>query len=325
MPHLEKYWDTGTFLTEALTLEAKRAIDESLSMERPFFLYFSHYALHAPFQADPRFLKNYDPKGKSKDALAFATLVEGMDRSLGDVMDFLEKRGIAENTIILFLGDNGSDSPFGGSNNIGSSAPLRGKKGAKWEGGIRVPFIAAWAKPNAENRFQKRFPIGRNMVHPSWGTCYDLFPTVAAITGASIPKDWKVDGVNLLPALASRDYAMPKRFFLSHFPHSHRSNYFSTLREGHWKIVRQYDPQKQLSGGKTVDQLYNIIADISESNNLAEKNPKQLEHMQKLLDEALREHGALLPRPPTQEELDEQRLKAERRRRQQAARRKAAK
>ena len=89
IPGLEKYHNTDVFLSEAITREAISAIDQSLQKEAPFFLYMSHYAAHSPFQTDPRFGDNYKDSGKSRPANSFATLIEGMDKSLGDLMDHL--------------------------------------------------------------------------------------------------------------------------------------------------------------------------------------------------------------------------------------------
>jgi arylsulfatase A-like enzyme len=133
VPDLEKYHGKDIFLTEALSLEATREIDEAVKERKPFFLYMSHYAVHTPFEADPRFVDNY--KGsKNKNWRAFATLIEGMDKSLGDLVNHLERIGEAENTLIIFLGDNGSYAPLGRENDVGSSAPYRGKKGSRYEG-----------------------------------------------------------------------------------------------------------------------------------------------------------------------------------------------
>ena len=136
VPHLEKYHGTDTFLTEALTIETKKVVKETVKSGKPFYLYFSHYAVHAPFESDPRFAGHYKDSGKPKAAQAFATLIEGMDKSLGDMMDQLEELGVAENTLILFLGDNGSDAPLGDQHVVACAAPLRGKKGAHYEGNV---------------------------------------------------------------------------------------------------------------------------------------------------------------------------------------------
>ena len=83
VPHLEKYHGTETFLTEALTIEAEARVADAVAERRPFFLYMAHYAVHAPFQSDPRFAAHYAASGKPAPAQAFATLIEGMDKSLG--------------------------------------------------------------------------------------------------------------------------------------------------------------------------------------------------------------------------------------------------
>ncbi|MDG1355919.1 MAG: sulfatase-like hydrolase/transferase, partial [Opitutales bacterium] len=175
IPGLEKYHKTDVFLSEAITREAITAIDHSLKQESPFFLYMSHYAAHSPFQTDPRFGDNYKDSGKSRPANSFATLIEGIDKSLGDLMDHLAAKGVAENTLILFVGDNGSDAPLGDTYGYFSSAPLRGKKGTCYEGGLRVPFIAGWAKPGKANSFS----ISQNAVHHQQiGTVMDIYATI---------------------------------------------------------------------------------------------------------------------------------------------------
>jgi arylsulfatase A-like enzyme len=113
VPGLEQYHGSEDFLTEALTREAKKHVDNAVKAGKPFFLYFPQYAVHAPFNSDPRFADHYRDAGKSPQAQAFATLIEGMDKSLGDLMDHLDELGVAENTLIVFLGDNGSDAPLG--------------------------------------------------------------------------------------------------------------------------------------------------------------------------------------------------------------------
>jgi arylsulfatase A-like enzyme len=121
----------------------------------------SHYAVHKPFQRDPRFAAHYRNSERSYNAKNFATMVEGVDRSLGDILDELDRQGVAERTLVFFLGDNGTRAPLGNPRVVASAAPLRGRKATKFEGGTRVPFIVAWAKDNPKNVWQQKLPIAR--------------------------------------------------------------------------------------------------------------------------------------------------------------------
>ncbi|MEQ1852894.1 MAG: sulfatase-like hydrolase/transferase, partial [Chthoniobacteraceae bacterium] len=224
---LEKYHGQDIFLTEALTLEANAHIAEAVKTEKPFFLYFAQYAVHGPFNSHPRFAGHYQDSGKPAPAQAFATLIEGMDKSLGDVLDNRDKLGVAESTLIFFLGDNGSDAPLGHQHAVACAAPLRGKKGSHYEGGMRVPFIAAWAKPEVRNEFQRRLPIAVGAIQGQQAAVYDMFPTLLALTDQATPTNHAVDGARLDTLLAgNRDPARDEKF-LMHYPHSpHRSDYF---------------------------------------------------------------------------------------------------
>ncbi|MCH1505032.1 MAG: sulfatase-like hydrolase/transferase [Verrucomicrobiales bacterium] len=107
VPGLEQYHGKDVFLPEALTREALKAVDQSVSDEKPFFLYLSHYAVHAPFAEDRRFYQKYRNDGLERTEAMYAAMVEGMDKSLGDVMDRLAHHGISDETVVLFMSDNG--------------------------------------------------------------------------------------------------------------------------------------------------------------------------------------------------------------------------
>lgn len=285
VPGLEKYHKTDTFLSEAITLEAKTAIDQSLENVKPFFLYMSHYAVHSPFNSDPRFADNYKDSKKPKNAQAYATLIEGIDKSLGDLMDHVAKKGVAENTLILFVGDNGSDAPLGPVHGYSSSVPLRGKKGTFYEGGMRVPFIAGWAKPGKKNSF----PVARGTLHNEQiGTVMDLYSTILEATGAKNPEDHVVDGVSLIKQFSGK--ANPDRpdHFMCHFPHSHRSSNFTAFRKGDWKLIYRYK-------GKDQYQLYDLLNDPYEKTNLSESKPAKLKEMTQAMIARLEKEDALYP------------------------------
>lgn len=291
VPGLGKYHGTDTFLTEALTREAEIEVDKVLTTGRPFYLYMSHYAVHAPFNSDPRFASNYSNSGKGASAEAYATLIEGMDKSLGDLMDHLEAKGVAENTLIFFLGDNGGDAPLGDYNEIGSSAPLRGRKGSKWEGGIRVPFIAAWAKTNPSNKWQKKLPIVAGQIRNEVGACFDLFPTIARLIDAPVPDDYPVDGQDLTKLLSGQSDPDHRNEFLSHYPHPRQeeNHYFTSYRSGKWKVIYQY-----LDDGNRF-ALYDLETDPTESRDLAPQYPDKLKAMVQVMVRELEVHNAQYP------------------------------
>jgi arylsulfatase A-like enzyme len=293
VPHLEKYHGTETFLTEALTVEANARVTDAVQAGKPFYLYMSHYAVHAPFQSDPRFAAHYKDSGKPAPAQAFATLIEGMDKSLGDILDHLDALGVAQNTLIFFLGDNGSDAPLGHQHEVACAAPLRGKKGAHYEGGMRVPFVAAWAK-SADNPHQKRLPIAAGAIQSQLATVHDLFPTILGLVDVDAPETHVVDGVRLDTLFTGKPDEAREQTFLMHYPHApHRSNYFTCYRCGDWKVIYHYYPSEASEGSHY--QLYNLHDDPFEQDNLAGSEPDQLKVMMQGLAAALEQHEALYP------------------------------
>lgn len=301
VPHLKKYHGTSTFLSEALTLEAKKQVTETVARGEPFYLYLSHYAVHAPFESDARFAAHYKNSGKPASAQAFATLIEGMDKSLGDMLDHFDELGIAENTLVFFLGDNGTDAPLGNQHQVACAAPLRGRKGAHYEGGMRVPFIAAWAQPDRNNTFQQQLPIPAGAIQSQIAAVQDLFPTIVELTQSTVADDHVVDGQRLQTLLTGNPDATRSETFLMHYPHGpHRSNYFSTWRHGDWKVIYHTLPDEPTTGGHIQFagghyELFNLANDPFESTNLAASNPEQLQRMMQELMNALENHNALYP------------------------------
>jgi len=298
IPHLEAYYGKDVFLTEALTLEANKQITQAVSEKKPFLLYMSHYAVHAPFDSDPRFADRYKNRGKSKQAQAYATLMEGMDKSLGDITSKLEQLGIAENTLILFVGDNGSDAPLGKNDEIASSAPLKGKKGTSWEGGMRAPLIAAWAKPNSSKVIQQRLPITQNNINTQIATVLDIYPTILSAASVKNPIAQVIDGVDLAGQLTGQVNTNRENSFLMHFPHEHRHSYFTSYRLDDWKVIYNYLPEvKTKHRKKQVKryQLYNLTNDPTESLDLASSQPKELSRMMYLMMAELTKQDAQYP------------------------------
>jgi arylsulfatase A-like enzyme len=264
VPGLEKYHGQDIFLTEALTIESIAAMDQAIDQAEPFFLYLSHYAVHVPFAVDHRFYQSYRDQGLEHTEAMYAAIVEGMDKSLGDILDHLKSRGISKNTIVLFMSDNGGLSASGrGGNKHTHNKPLSSGKGSAHEGGIRVPMIASWPGITAP---------GTQTDHPL--IIEDFFSTILEIAGIQNPEQigGVIDGLSFADALrGNTQSAQSDRPLHWHFP-----NHWgpkgpgigpsSAIRRGDWKLIHYYDGRPA--------ELFNIALDIGESKNLALQNPQ---------------------------------------------------
>ncbi len=281
VPGLDAYHNTGTHLSEALTQEMNKAITAAVADKTPFFAYMAHYAVHTPFQADPRFTANYP--NLSGDQLAYATLIEGMDKSLGDILANLEQLGVAKDTLVIFMSDNGGDAPFANVND--SNAPLRHKKGSKYEGGVREPMIVSWAKPDPTSPIQSALPIVSGSREDDIVAIFDFFPTFAAIAGVQpVPG---LDGHDLTSYFRGEPGHHRPQELLIHFPHDHRSAYFTIFREGDWKLIYNYASNDY--------ELYNLATDISESSDRAADEPERVRKMARKMARELAREGAQWP------------------------------
>jgi len=273
VPGLEAYHGKDIYLTEALTLEAIKAVQKAVADKQPFYLYMAHYAVHAPWEKDDRFYQKYLDAGLKPFEATLATMIEGMDKSLGDLMTTLDRLGVADNTIILFMSDNGSPSQ------CPPNLPLRGHKLTPYEGGTREPMIVKW--PGVT----KPASVCRDPV-----LIEDFFPTILELAGA----DWRgktvqtVDGVSFVPLLKGEGRTPADRAFIWHFPHNYGGQGpFSAIRQGPWKLIYHHADRRL--------ELFNLDADISEQRDLAESKTGKVMELASLLTERLRTEHALMP------------------------------
>ena len=284
VPGLGKWEGQDLFLTEVLTREICAAIGTAVADDKPFFAHMAHYAVHAPFNEDPRFAVNYP--GLKKAERAYATLIEGMDRSLGDILAKIDDLGVARDTLVVFISDNGGDAPIPNNNAapvVSGNAPLRGKKGMRYEGGIRVPMIAAWAKPDEDAPHQAGLTIRAGSDTGDLVHLADLFPTLLGVGGVTgVPS---FDGHDLRPYLrGDTSYHRPQKL-VTHFPHGHNNDHFSIYHEDQWKLI--------LNHADNSTELYDLSADLSESNNLATEQAERVAEMSEALERQLDDAGAL--------------------------------
>lgn len=194
-------------ITKKYTARALDFIDRNRN--KPFFLYLPHAMPHKPLAASEDY---YRKVGTPKEL--YSAVIRELDASVGAILDKLKSTGLDENTLVIFLSDNGSW--FGGS-----SGPLRAMKGATFDGGIRVPFIA---------RYPGRIPGGR--VIRDVAASIDVFPTICGLAGVPVPKDRVIDGVDLMPTLRGDAGAKP--------PHeavfAMGGQELRIIRSGKWKL-----------------------------------------------------------------------------------------
>lgn len=265
IPGLEKYHGQKINLTEAITREVLVEVEKAVSQKKPFYLYLSHYAVHAPFEPDRRFLPNYAENPWKAHKRTYASMLESMDKSLGDVLKMLERLGVNEETIVVFMSDNGS--PGTNPRNL----PLRGQKISGYEGGTRVPLIVRWPGVTAGGK-RNATPV----------IIEDIFPTLLTMAGQEVPKN---DGQSWVPIL-KKNTPPPSspRELLWHYPNFYHLPAYSSLRLGDWKLI--YWHQKQTL------ELFNLKEDIGEATNVAGKNPERVRDFAARLTRQLKEKGA---------------------------------
>ena len=311
--NMTEYYGTGVHLSEALTREALKTLDYPIAHKQPFYLYFAHYATHTPIQRDPRFIQKYLDAGMDEGQARYASMVEGVDKSLGDVMDFLEEKGLDKNTIIIFMTDNGgnAENTAKGGVRFMHNLPLRNGKGSCYEGGIRVPLAFKWSGKIAPST-RVNTPV----------VCEDMFPTILEMAGVkNYQTVQKVDGESLVPLItkgskiAAKAVAKgevtsqkeanalvieqevsgidPERPLVFHYPHKWKGydlediDFLSAVRKGDWKLVYR------LRTGKM--ELYNLRTDIGEQCDVAAQNPEKVKELAKALSDKLRGWDAPMP------------------------------
>ncbi|MBK1828145.1 sulfatase [Haloferula rosea] len=268
IPGLEKYHGQKINLTEAITRESIAAVEQAVADEKPFYLYLSHYAVHAPFEPDRRFIGNYADKDWPKHKKVYASMLESMDRSLGDIRATLKRLGVADQTIIVFMSDNGS--PRNNPRNL----PLRGHKITGWEGGTRVPLLVHWPQVTKPGTTTDTPVI-----------IEDIFPTFLEMTGTPTPEN---DGMSFTEVLRNPSTDRSRRPLFWHSPNHYDQPPYSAVRLGDMKLIHW--PAK-----RTVE-LYDLSSDLGETHDIASKNPERTQFLAKLLTDYLRdETHALMP------------------------------
>ena len=239
------------YLTDELSQSAVKYIEKQVSNDQHFMLYLAYNAPHTPLQATPKYLSRFDhikdPKRKT-----YAAMVSAVDDGVGQILKTLKKSGIEENTIVVFLSDNG-----GAKNNGSDNKPLRGRKSDLFEGGIRVPFAMQW---------KGTIPAG--MTYEKNVSSLDIMATIVAQNKISIDKKRTLDGVNLIPFLNGENDSEPHDYL---FWRKIKYNAMAVMI-GDQKLVK--------NKRNDFKEMFNLSSDLSETYNLIEKNNAQSKSMQ---------------------------------------------
>jgi len=229
--------------------------------EKPFFVYLAHSMPHVPLYV-PEDVYDPDPQN------AYTNVIEHIDAETGRLLDALRETGLDENTYVIFTSDNGPWIWL--KNHAGSTGPLRGLKGETWEGGMRVPCVM-WAPG--------RIPAGTEC--DQLATTLDLLPTIAALTDSELPKDRKIDGVDISSLLADPTAESPRKEFLYY----HKRGYVEGIRQGDWKLLKKNERTKK--GEPIVERilLFDLSKDIGEQHNMAKDKPGRVKAMRQRMIE----------------------------------------
>ncbi|MFT7034819.1 MAG: arylsulfatase A [Cyclobacteriaceae bacterium] len=264
-------------MTEDFTRESISFIDKS--KERPFFLYLAFTMPHIPVYPGEKF------RGKSGVSL-YADAVEEIDWSVGQIVEKLKEEGLDENTLIIYVSDNG---PWAGhGDQSGSAGPLKGSKISTWEGGVRVPCIMKWKNT-----------IPASKVYRKITGIIDIAPTIAAIAGTGMPDDRVIDGKNLLPYIIQKENVeVPHKAY-----YHYAGTWLQSVRAGKWKLHFARPEKRPGIYGECApwftqkaeilpeDLLFDLETDVGESRNLAEEYPDVVQRLKDLANWAREDIG----------------------------------
>jgi len=288
---LESYYQRNMHLTDALTEEAMNAVTPAVDNQQPFFLYLAHYAVHTPIQPHNKYLKNYKlTVGESKKEAQYASMIEGVDASLGYVMTQLEQWQVADNTLVIFYSDNGGRVLGRGKKSLYGdwqfNFPLRSGKASNYEGGNRVPGVIKWPTN-----------ITANITNTAPVMIEDIYSTVLGAAGVNVDQRDDIDGMDWSQFFSSEQvptsFSNRSQFFA--MPYHFEGSFYNGLEfidggvepatsviSDNWKLIYFFTDERF--------ELYNLADDIAEQNNIIEQQPKQAKRLVVLLDNKMKKH-----------------------------------
>jgi len=259
------------YVTTLLGTDAVKRIDAH-DPSRPLFLYLAFTAPHAPYQAPQEYLDSYEDV-TAPARRAYAAMITAMDNEIGRVLDALEKRGMRENTLVIFHSDNGGPRTAKFTGEVDTSkfkipcdnGPYRDGKGTLYEGGTRVVALANWPGKI------KGGAVVEGPIH-----VVDMYPTLAGLAGARLEKSKPLDGVDMWPTIGEGKPSPRDEVVYNVEPMG------AGVRRGDWKLVWRAVLPPQV-------ELFNLAKDPSETTNVADRNPAKVVELQRRAEELSRE------------------------------------
>ena len=265
-------------LTRLYTNKAIDYLENQRNPEKPFLIYLAHTMMHTIIDASPEF------KEKTGDNL-YRAVVEEFDYETGRLLDTLDRLGLRENTLVIYTSDNGPwnqpkyyENKKGHPENSifwGDAGSFRDGKASIYEGGSHVPCIMRWPGK-----------IAAGKTNDGLMATIDLLPTFASMTGAKVPDDRAIDGVNQLNFILGNSKSARKTYLYNPGSASVQSTILqgNAIREGDWKLIAPLKVMNFLeNGGSGNWELYNLKEDIGEKKNLADQYPEKVERLKRLL------------------------------------------
>jgi len=259
--------------------------------DKPFFLNYWMFSVHAPFDAKKELIDDYRNKVDPKDAQrspTYAAMIESMDDAVGTLLDTLDRLKIADQTIVIFASDNGGNmyNEVDGTTPT-SNRPLRGGKATMFEGGVLGPCVVVWPK------VVKSGSHNETLIQS-----VDFYPTLLEALDISVQPNQTFDGVSLVPTL--KDGSIDREAIFTYFPHNPPVPDWLppsiSVHRGDWKLIRVFHGGPHNNGKTSHDyKLYNLKDDIGEQNNLAEENPDLVRELDSLIEQHLQETQAVVP------------------------------
>lgn len=258
------------------------------NQDRPFFLNYWMFSVHAPFDAKADLIRKYEAEVDPEDAQrcpTYAAMIESMDDAVGTLTAALDRLGLTENTIIIFTSDNGGNMyNWVGGVRPTSNRPLRGGKATNFEGGTRVPCVIAW--PGKTEPGSRSDAIIQSE---------DFHPTLVETLG--IETEQPFDGIDISPAFAG--HPLERDAVFQYFPHDPPivPDWLPpsvAVRSGDWKLIRVFHYGED---GGHLHHLYDLSKDIGETHDLATGQPERVRELGAKIDAFLADTGAALPLP----------------------------